>query len=80
MKNYHYYLKQEIHPHGSQRFNGLYWHPEDPLKLYLAGDGGSILRFPILMIPRLHRGSFVGLGGLLVPFACAMRHGFCCSR
>ena len=40
MKNYHYYLKQEIHPmkpKGS-KFSNFRWHPEEPLTLYIAGE------------------------------------------
>ncbi|EAL20131.1 hypothetical protein CNBF2080 [Cryptococcus deneoformans B-3501A] len=37
MKNYHYYLKQELYSHDTQkpRFRGFKWHPEDPLSLYI---------------------------------------------
>ncbi|KAL0247662.1 hypothetical protein I308_103739 [Cryptococcus tetragattii IND107] len=37
MKNYHYYLKQELYSHDTQkpRFRGFEWHPEDPLSLYI---------------------------------------------
>ncbi|CAE6360205.1 unnamed protein product [Rhizoctonia solani] len=32
--NYHWYLKQEIVPHGvSSRYTSVIWHPEDPLRL-----------------------------------------------
>lgn len=45
MKNYHYYLKQEIYPHqsGSKRFVSMKWHPEQPMTLYVVGEGESIL-------------------------------------
>ncbi|OCF35522.1 elongator complex protein 1 [Kwoniella heveanensis BCC8398] len=41
MKNYHYYLKQEIFSHDptSSRFRGFKWHPEQALSLYVFGDG-----------------------------------------
>ena len=41
MNNYHYYLKQEIFSQkpDSGRFRGLKWHPEQPLSLYLIGEG-----------------------------------------
>ncbi len=41
MKNYHYYLKQEIFSHrkDSRRFRGIEWHSEQPLKLYIMGEG-----------------------------------------
>ncbi|WVQ75470.1 hypothetical protein IAR50_005095 [Cryptococcus sp. DSM 104548] len=37
MKNYHYYLKQELFSHSpsSPRFRSFKWHPEDPLSLYI---------------------------------------------
>nr|XP_018259126.1 elongator complex protein 1 [Kwoniella dejecticola CBS 10117]OBR81284.1 elongator complex protein 1 [Kwoniella dejecticola CBS 10117] len=40
MKNYHYYLKQELFSHdpASNRFKGFKWHPEDPLSIYLFGE------------------------------------------
>jgi elongator complex protein 1 len=40
MKNYHYYLKQELFPHtpNSKRFRGFRWHPEQSLTLYLFGE------------------------------------------
>ncbi|WVQ93259.1 hypothetical protein IAU59_000325 [Kwoniella sp. CBS 9459] len=40
MKNYHYYLKQEIFSHdpASPRFKGFKWHPEQALSLYVFGD------------------------------------------
>ncbi|OCF72658.1 elongator complex protein 1 [Kwoniella mangroviensis CBS 8886] len=40
MKNYHYYLKQELFSHDSTspRFKGFKWHPEDPLSIYLYGE------------------------------------------
>lgn len=43
MKNYHYYLKQEIYPHqaGSKRFVSMRWHPEQPMTLYVIGEGES---------------------------------------
>lgn len=46
MKNYHYYLKQEILPlqKGSQRFASIRWHPERPMSLYLAGEDYVQLR------------------------------------
>ncbi|ORY20535.1 putative Pol II transcription elongation factor [Naematelia encephala] len=39
MKNYHYYLKQEIFSHRSdtKRLKGFKWHPEQPLVLYIIG-------------------------------------------
>ena len=40
MKNYHYYLKQELRSHTSAaRLRAIRWHPEQPLQLYLVGDG-----------------------------------------
>lgn len=41
MKNYHYYLKQEIYPHqaGSKRFVSMRWHPEQPMTFYVIGEG-----------------------------------------
>ncbi len=39
MNNYHYYLKQELFPHGSSRFHAISWHPEHALTLYLAAAG-----------------------------------------
>ena len=40
MKNYHYYLKQEIRPHSTfKRFVSINWHPEHPMTLYIVGDG-----------------------------------------
>ena len=43
MKNYHYYLKQELYSHDTQkpRFRGFKWHPEDPLSLYIICQGTS---------------------------------------
>ncbi|WVW79282.1 hypothetical protein I302_101249 [Kwoniella bestiolae CBS 10118] len=40
MKNYHYYLKQELFSHDlkSSRFRGFKWHPEEPLSIYLYGE------------------------------------------
>ncbi|WVR09089.1 hypothetical protein IAU60_006151 [Kwoniella sp. DSM 27419] len=40
MKNYHYYLKQEIFSHdpSASRFKGFKWHPEQALSLYIYGD------------------------------------------
>ncbi len=40
MKNYRYYLKQEIfsHKQGRRRFQGFRWHPEQPLTIYLLGE------------------------------------------
>ena len=45
MKNYHYYLKQEIMPHGQrhQRFRGFIWHPEHDLRLHVLGDGELVM-------------------------------------
>lgn len=42
MKNYHYYLKQELFSSNPSkpRFNGFMWHPEKPLSLYIIGQGG----------------------------------------
>jgi hypothetical protein len=41
MKNYHYYLKQEIAPHTpGSRFVSIKWHPEQAMKLYLVSDSG----------------------------------------
>jgi elongator complex protein 1 len=44
MKNYHYYLKQEIYSNEKveKRFNGMVWHPEDAFTLYIIGQGESI--------------------------------------
>lgn len=44
MKNYHYYLKQELYSHDTQkpRFRGFKWHPEDPLSLYIICQGTSL--------------------------------------
>lgn len=44
MKNYHYYLKQELYSHDTQkpRFRGFKWHPEDPLSLYIICQGMSL--------------------------------------
>ena len=41
MRNYHYYLKQELFPLGPhfKRFRGFRWHPEQPLLLYVWNDG-----------------------------------------
>ena len=37
MKNYHYYLKQELYPTSqSGRFSNVMWHPEQPMTLYLV--------------------------------------------
>lgn len=37
MKNYHYYLKQELYPTAqSGRFSNIIWHPEQPMTLYLV--------------------------------------------
>ncbi|KLT46470.1 IkappaB kinase complex, IKAP component [Cutaneotrichosporon oleaginosum] len=36
MKNYHYYLKQEIP--SPRRFVAVRWHPEAPMSLYLIGE------------------------------------------
>lgn len=39
MKNYHYYLKQELVPHTTdRRFVSIRWHPEQPNRLYLIGE------------------------------------------
>lgn len=50
MKNYHYYLKQEIfsHKQTEKRFTGLRWHPEQALTLYILGSGQlcSLMRLP----------------------------------
>jgi elongator complex protein 1 len=45
MRNYHYYLKQEIFSHdpSSRRFRGFRWHSERPLDLYIMGDSQSLL-------------------------------------
>lgn len=48
MKNYHYYLKQEILPlkAGSRRFSSVAWHPEHPMSLYLvSGDNVQLRSF-----------------------------------
>ena len=44
MKNYHYYLKQEIitNDASNKRFRGMFWHPEKALTLYLIGECGSV--------------------------------------
>lgn len=44
MKNYHYYLKQEIYSNeaGEERFNGMVWHPEDAFTIYIIGQGESM--------------------------------------
>jgi elongator complex protein 1 len=54
MKNYHYYLKQELFSHktGSKRFRGFKWHPEQPLTIYILGDGECSV-FPGLSITDL---------------------------
>jgi len=36
MKNYHYYLKQELFSTTSGRFSNVSWHPEQPMTLYLV--------------------------------------------
>nr|ODO03858.1 elongator complex protein 1 [Cryptococcus depauperatus CBS 7855] len=40
MKNYHYYLKQELFSSefGDTRFRGFKWHPEEPLSLFIIQD------------------------------------------
>ncbi|ORX39112.1 IKI3 family-domain-containing protein [Kockovaella imperatae] len=40
MKNYHYYLKQEIfcHEGPNSRLTGVFWHTEKALTLYLVGE------------------------------------------
>ena len=49
MKNYHYYLKQELFSHkGNKRFNGFKWHPEQPMTLYLFGEGKRSTRFVLI--------------------------------
>lgn len=50
MKNYHYYLKQEIFSHRleGKRFHGFRWHPEQPLKLYILGDSWQSLHRSLL--------------------------------
>lgn len=41
MKNYHYYLKQEITPDtADSRFVSVRWHPENAMRLYLVSDSG----------------------------------------
>jgi hypothetical protein len=43
MKNYHYYLKQELFPSStSKRFESVSWHPEQAMTLYLVEDGESL--------------------------------------
>lgn len=44
MKNYHYYLKQEIFSHkpSETRFTGIRWHPEQALTLYIMGSGEAV--------------------------------------
>jgi elongator complex protein 1 len=45
MKNYHYYLKQELYPISkSSRFSSVIWHPEQPMTLYLVEQGENIHR------------------------------------
>ncbi|WWD21132.1 hypothetical protein CI109_105613 [Kwoniella shandongensis] len=46
MKNYHYYLKQELFSHdpSSPRFKGLKWHPEQALSLYIVGENSVQIR------------------------------------
>ena len=39
MKNYHYYLKQELHGQSGKRLRGFRWHPEQPMKLFIIEDG-----------------------------------------
>lgn len=39
MKNYHYYLKQELFSTISGRFSNVIWHPEQPMTLYLVEQG-----------------------------------------
>jgi elongator complex protein 1 len=39
MKNYHYYLKQELFSTTSGRFSNVMWHPEQPMTLYLVEQG-----------------------------------------
>lgn len=37
MKNYHYYLKQELFPQASsRRFSDVIWHPEQAMTIYLT--------------------------------------------
>jgi elongator complex protein 1 len=44
MKNYHYYLKQELYPTStSGRFSSVIWHPEQAMTLYLVEQGETIL-------------------------------------
>lgn len=80
MKNYHYYLKQEIPPRSSDgaRFNAVQWHPEDPLKLYIAGNGMPRLETTLML--RLRRNSYLGMGSFLVKTAHANRHCVCRRR
>jgi elongator complex protein 1 len=42
MKNYHYYLKQELFSTSSGRFSNVSWHPEQPMTLYLVEQGESL--------------------------------------
>ncbi|GMK55839.1 hypothetical protein CspeluHIS016_0208950 [Cutaneotrichosporon spelunceum] len=42
MKNYHYYLKQEIV--GARRFVAVRWHPEVPMALYLIDEDSVQVR------------------------------------
>jgi elongator complex protein 1 len=43
MKNYHYYLKQELFSTApSGRFSNVIWHPEQAMTLYLVEPGESI--------------------------------------
>lgn len=76
MKNYHYYLKQELYSHDTQkpRFRGFKWHPEDPLSFYIICQGTSLKKknsfFPPLNNSLQTLSSTVHSHGTLLPPAC----------
>lgn len=77
MKNYHYYLKQELYSHDTQkpRFRGFKWHPEDPLSLYIICQGKNPLySTQTKPLCRLYPAPHIHMGHLCRPSTHAARY------
>lgn len=75
MKNYHYYLKQELHPcSSSKRFENVKWHPEQAMTLYLV-ESGAYPQHAAGLICRNGPNTLVHLGHVCGSSAHAERYG-----
>ena len=72
MKNYHYYLKQELYSTTSSRFSDVIWHPEQPMTIYLVEESESIVFHRA--DDRLSPGQAIRLGHLRRPSPHAKRY------